>query len=169
MGNSQARSLDDDIVLLLKDRDWSVRQTACVTLGQLPADEIVKLKDHIVPLLKDTDWFVRSSACESLRTLPADELAKLKEHIVPLLQDNRKEVRAEVFALFGRLEVTKDLISLVETLRPALLLHFAAAAGDWPACSLLLRSGFSAEEKDSDGRTPSEIAVGKATRIWQGG
>ena len=88
--------------------------------------------------------------------LPADELAKLKDHIVPLLQDNWKEVRAEAFALFGRLEVTKDLISLVEKL--ALLLHFAAEAGDWPACSLLLRSGFSAEEKDSAGRTPSEIA-----------
>ena len=40
----------------------------------------------------------------------------------------------------------------------ALLLHFAAEAGDWPACSLLLRSGFSAEEKDRAGRTPSEIA-----------
>eukprot|EP00435_Cladocopium_sp_Y103_P070794 s702_g36.t1 len=58
--------------------------------------------------------------------------------------------------IFGRLELAEDLISLVEKLRPASLLHFAAA-GDWPACLLLIPCGLSLE-KDGDGRTPSEIA-----------
>ena len=65
----------------------------------------------------------------TLGKLPADELAKLKDHIIPLLQDNRKEVRTEAFALFGQLELTKDLISLIDKLRPALLLHLAAGRG----------------------------------------
>ena len=150
--------LRDHIVPLLKDTDWSVRKSACETLGKLPADEIVKLKDHFVPLLKHTDWFVRASACETLGQLPVDELVKLEDHIVLLLKDTDLFVRARAFALFGKLELTKDLISLVEKSRPALLLHFAARAGDWPACVLLVRCGFSLEEKDSDGKTPSEIA-----------
>ena len=150
--------LRDHIVPLLKDRDWWVSKSACKTLGKLPADEIVKLKDHIVPLLKDIDGSVRSNACAALGKLPADELVKLKHHIVPLLDDLDCSVRKKAFALFGHLELTKDLISLVEKFRKALLLHFAARAGDWSACVLLVRCGFSLEEKDRDGKTPSEIA-----------
>ena len=129
------------------------------------------------------------SALAALGKLPACELVALSDSIVPLLQDNRKKVRAEAFALFGQLVLTKDLISLVDKLRPALLIHLAAEAGDWPACVLLIRCGFSLEEKDRDGRTPWDIArreghfdlakrlnsdfqkspVAKDTWAWQGG
>eukprot|EP00435_Cladocopium_sp_Y103_P024907 s1976_g6.t1 len=146
----------------LKHDRKDVRRVACKILQKLPADELVKWKDHIVPLLKDWDQDVRSCAWETLQKLPQDELVKLRDHIVPPLKEDlkhdRKDVRRGAFALFGRLELTKDLISLVETLRPALLLHFAAEAGDWPACFLLIRCGFSLVEKDRDRRTPSEIA-----------
>ena len=49
------KGLKDHIVSRLKDTDWLVRSSACETLGELPADELVKLKDSIVPLLKDRD------------------------------------------------------------------------------------------------------------------
>ena len=59
MGNLPASEIDamsttsDCFIPLLKHPDWSARESACVTLGKLPADELVKSKDHIVPLLKD--------------------------------------------------------------------------------------------------------------------
>ena len=180
--------LTDHIVPLLKDTNRYVRRKALRTLEKLPVDELVKLRGCIAPRLQDPSGSVRLSALAALGKLPACELVALSDSIVPLLQDNRKEVRAEAFALFGQLVLTTDLISFVDKLRPALLLHLAAKAGGWPACVLLIRCGFSLEEKDRDGRTPWDIArrkghldlakrlnsdfqkspVAKDTWVWQG-
>ena len=159
------------------------------TLEKFPVDELVKLRGCIARCLQDPSKSVRLSALAALGKLPAYELVGLSDSIVPLLQGKWKEVRAEAFALFGQLVLTKDLISLVDKLRPALLLHLAAEAGDWPACVLLIQCGLSLEEKDRDGRTPWDIArreghldlakrlnsdfqkspVAKDTWVWQGG
>ena len=87
---------------------------------------------------------------------------ELRGQIVPLLKNgNGKNIWLHALRLFGRLELSQNLPLLVQQFHPAFLLHFAAECGNLDTCSLLVRCGFSPEEKDSVGRSPAEITSPK--------
>lgn len=63
----------EQIILLLKDNDWEIRQSAINSLGKIldsnPNLATKELLEQIIPLLKDKSWNVRYWGTEVLRKI----------------------------------------------------------------------------------------------------
>jgi HEAT repeat protein len=101
----------ENIINMLWDEDWYVKQAAGKALGKITTPEDRKT---IIDILKDKDYYVRQVAVKAFGNIATPED---REKIIEMLEDYDKHVRQAAGKAFGNIATPKDREKIIEMLK----------------------------------------------------